>query len=524
MNSTDTTRAQPARLWRDAFAAAIVPLAFLLATSMAALDFGPYWDDDAMFTKVRRALASPPTLLPHAYDYPSVTFWMSVAALAPEAARDPALRARVPDTTQLSAFTESPRFLLRARAIFAAVSAFAVLWIAAATLALGGARWEAFLACALFATSWEIGYHVRWIAPDGTTLQFAAAATTAAVVAVTAGARHARRWCAAAAVATGLAIGTKYSAWPLIAPLSAAVWQAAPELERPRRLLRVIAHVAGAAGVFLLTSPGILLQPTIAAAQILGQVAHYANGHGIYTVSRGVDHLGRMLAYELTVLMSPYRAVAIGTTAAALVGAIAVVRRSSPAAITFVSFPIAFTLYFALQRAMIVRNLIVIAPFLAVLAGRGIGFAWHRTGEDRPGAWVRGALAAGVFAAIAANAAYAVDAAGSIRHRSDARTAQEFAAWLAGQPPGSVALSPRLQAAVGEEAPGRMTPDPGVRMVAMYALEPGHERITPNERGLFAQVFGPRDVNLNYYPDWVGAEHIVVLERRRAQRFQLFGP
>ena len=42
-----------------------VPFAFLLSVSIAGVDFGQYWDDDATFSKVRRSLTPPPTLLPY---------------------------------------------------------------------------------------------------------------------------------------------------------------------------------------------------------------------------------------------------------------------------------------------------------------------------------------------------------------------------------------------------------------------------------------------------------------------------
>jgi hypothetical protein len=49
----------------------------------------------------------------------------------------------------------------------------------------------------------------------------------------------------------------------------------------------------------------------------------------------------------------------------------------------------------------------------------------------------------------------------------------------------------------------------------MYAAEAVALGVRPNKRATFARVFGPREVNLNYYPDWPGDDHIVIVSRRR---------
>src|SRR5439155_10902999 len=107
--------------------------------------------------------------------------------------------------------------------------------------------------------------------------------------------------------------------------------------------------------------------------------------------------------------------------------------------------------------------------------------------------------------------------------RNGRRTLQEFAAWLGAQPPGTVQISTRLRA---ELAAGRMAGQPALtntQHVAFYALDPEHLQLVPNEPRLFEAVFGPREVNLNYYPDWIGDEHIVVLSSRQAARFGIGG-
>ena len=489
--------------------ASALPFAFLVAVSLAGADFGSYWDDEAMFTKVRRALAPPPTLLPNAYDYPGVTFLMSVAALAPEALADPSLRRVVPDTSGLDSFTRSETYRIRTRSLFAIVSSLAVVWIAALSVVTGGNALEAFLASAFFAASWEVGYHLRWIAPDGVTAMLVVATVTCAAAALRASERERRWWLRGGAILAGLATGSKYSAWPAVLAIAAVVLLV-PDGTRPIRLRELAQLAAMSVAAFLVVSPGTLLQPTLAASQIRAQAIHYATAHGIYTVGRGFEHLTRMLAYDLLVLPSPYVAVAVGCSAASMAGAAALIRQSPRTAVVVIGFPVFFTAYFALQRVMIVRNLLVIAPFAAVLAARGVRIAWQSVG--RYPIVGRAVLAIAVGLALALNIAYQVSAVASVRARASRSALDEFQAWRSQQPHGSIQTAGRL-AQVDHDA----APAPADATVAVYALDAVHAGARPNGWRTFARVFGPREVNLNYYPDWPGEEHIVLMSRAEAR-------
>ena len=513
MNGSESLRRRGAAI----IACGIVPFVFLVAISLAAVDFGSYWDDDAMATKVRRAIAPPLTLLPAAYDYPSVSFWVALAAIVPEALHEPRLLHRVPDTSRLDAFTYTEAFRLRMRRMFALLSTVTVFWVAGLSLAVGGRRWEAALAASLFAAFWESGYTIRWVAPDGMLTQFTVAAVMFATMSLEASSPQ-RRWrlLVGAAVMAGLATGSKYSAWPAVLPVSLAGWiNPRPGQTKPASAIRLL---LAAMLAFFVVSPGILLQPTLAVGQILWQVAHYATGHGAYTVTRGIDHFARIVIYSGAVLGSPYRSIALATAAAAAAGVFAMLRRSPAPALVVLVFPVVYLLYFSSQRVMLARNLIVFAPFLAVFAARGVGWAWDAVplvGWLRTGG--RPAVASIAVFAIAANVIFQISAVESIRNRSADRTLREFADWRKAQPEGSVELSPRLQVEAGPQ-PAVIRADADL---AMYAREPGHEGFAANERLTFKKVFGPRDVNMNYYPDWPGDEHIVVVSRERAIRFGL---
>jgi hypothetical protein len=220
-----------------------------------------------------------------------------------------------------------------------------------------------------------------------------------------------------------------------------------------------------------------------------------------------------MLAYDALVMPSPILIVAVGLTGAAFVGAFALAKHSPRLAFAVLAFPAFFTIYFAVQRVMIVRNLLVIAPFGSVLAARGIRAAWQASSGRPP--VVHAAIGSAVALGLAANVAFQITA---VRHikasagRGSEYALDEFRAWLRDQPEGSVQTLGRLAQAVPAKAVG-LDPD-----VALYALDAVQAGVRPNDPRTFSRVFGPGEVNLNYYPDWVGADHIVVISRAAAAR------
>jgi hypothetical protein len=142
----------------------------------------------------------------------------------------------------------------------------------------------------------------------------------------------------------------------------------------------VLTVLVASVGVYLITTPGTLLQPMLFLSALRFMSSHYASGHGAYTTSTGAPHLWRMLEYFLLVVPSPYLPVAIGCTALAAAGALRAVRQTPLWAALVFSFPLLYVLYFSLQRVMIVRNLIAVAPFIAVAAALGAGAVCHALG------------------------------------------------------------------------------------------------------------------------------------------------
>lgn len=475
-----------------------------VVTGLRGLDFGRHWDEDIQRRAVMRAVTRD-TLLPGFYKYPSVSFALSVAAATPKLvaethANDDGLSSvLLTDNDAVVKYVQSDAYKLRARALFLLASALAILWIAIAARSSGASWLGALFAAALLGGSWELAYHARWIAPDTVMVQF-----TALCLAALLAARNSPRaagLCCVAALAAGLAAGTKYPGGLLLfAVLPASLYCAARE---GRSLIR-----AGLGSLFLfglaylVSTPGTLLEPRLFLNDVSYEAAHYAKGHWGFTVDAGADHLSRALRYLGTELFSDHTALALGASALALVGALQAWRESKPLFALLVVLPLVYLLFVATKRVMFVRNLLFLAPFLALLATRGAG--WIARGLPRPAA-----LALGVLIALgcAANAVTLVRSAEEIRNRGAATLGRELASHLERHPDRRYHLTKgalRCLFEAGIEAPAHaLHAESDADAIACLPDDlRGHLMWPSNAPERLLAAIGPRSVNYGWYTTW----------------------
>jgi hypothetical protein len=520
--------ARPARNESDASArqrlrdaAAWVPVIALIVlltwTGLRGVDFGYHWDEyDAQVRPVQWSLDER-TLLPNYYIYPSVNYGLNLAALSPTLWHD--LLQGVSGevlAADLRSATDQPQYLLDLRSIRVLLAGLAPLWVYLAVWVWRRSRLEALLAAGCLGLSWEIAYHSRWGAPDAVMMQFGALTLWLTVAA----ARRPEQacWRRLAAVAAGLATGTKYPAGLLLIPVLLASTLSAKETRTFRRTAGVVAQeIMIYAAAFVITTPGSVLQPWAFLRALVVEGGWYSQGHWGYTIPAGALHLARMADYLGLVLLSPFPVIAGLLSLAAVAGAWWVWKESRMLAGALLLFPAAYVAFFAVQRVMIVRNLLVLAPFLAILAGRGVveTIHWIRWREGR---WL---LAVAVAAVMALQAGWLVHAAESIHGRSLDDPGTDLAAYIRSRGGDTFLLSPRVREEVAKSASGMPanaraeSGDPD--FVAVYAYEAMPNLEWPaNVRTLTVRTFGPLEVNFNYYPTWEGNDRIVLLTFERA--------
>ena len=501
----------------------VLPLAILLITGFRGLDFGVHWDERHYQIAPVKTMLSTGILLPGYYGYPSFNYWVGLAALLPEI---PGALAHQDRMQFLAGLTDDHQYLVKLRVIFLIASSFSVLWVYLLVLKWRRSVLESFLASSFLALSWEVAYHVRWVATDGMLMQFAALSVFLCVMSCMMRGHPALLWLAA--VSAGLGFGTKYPGGLLIVPVLITAACAGGQRERLYRLF-----VAGMifAAAFLVSTPGALLAPDQFWHGVQYEIRHYSSGHAGHTVSPGFEHAGRILIYFSSVLFSRFTAVAYAQFALCVIGLYAIVSRIDLKGIVFLSFPTLYVAYFITQRAMLVRNLLAVAPFLAVLAAHGAGCLWawglslNSVRHQRTiSVGVRVVLATGLIAVLAINAAWLTYAANTIADRQTSRFGREAAAYLRARQGLRFWVSPLVRAnltAVGWTPGLNVVGDlSSTDYLVLYASEgmPRWQQWPANRPWLTERWFGAQEVNFNSYPNWWGDDRILVMSLRSARK------
>jgi hypothetical protein len=482
---------------------------------LVGIDFGSHWDEPTMQRVVGDALARG-ELLPRWYNYPSVSFDLSLLGGASEVLSMgvlPSLRGSAGRTAALATLVGSRGFLLRTREIFFFVSLLAVVWVYWLAWDSSKSRLEATLAGGLVAFSWEIGYHARWVAPDAVMMQFGALTLLCMHLALS---RSSARWLRAAAGAAGLACGTKYPGGALLLP----VCLCAGIVARQRRssAAEILRSTSGALVAFtvayLVSTPGTVLEYARFFTDVRREYAHYHDqGHpGGHSIQAGLPHLRAACEYLSCAALSRYPIIAAACSALAVVGAAALVRERGVKALALLAFPVFYVGYMSLQRVIVVRNLLVVIPFLALFAARGGAVTARAARRLRGGRLVVTALLA---AMLASNAIWLVRAARTVA-RNEAPI-EALSAYLDGHPQQRFMVTPRVErelratratlpANIVAHAEGRS------EVVLFYASEAlASKELVAFHHDTALGWFGGYEVNYNYYPSWGGRDRIVAM-------------
>jgi len=518
------------------FAYALPPALLLLLfwwVSFYGLDFGAHWDEPrAKLDSVRKSVQSGLFLQSvgepdgYSYNYGGVNYLLALSAYTPELTR---YLMKGPHTREalsqaILPLTYTLESLLRVRAIYVFFSSLSVVWLYCLCRVLDRSRTEAFFAAAILSLSWEIAYHSRWAAPDVVMMQFAALAFLCLSLGMK---RRSLGWFYWAAIATGLTAGTKY---PGVLILPFVLVGAAYTLWQQRASsVYALKHAAGMTATtsltFVLTTPGVLIDPFGFFAQLHEQQETYSGGWYGYTVAPGLRHFGEIWKYFMLQGFSHYWPISVGLTAFFLLGLLVVVKEHRLITLLMAGFCLLYIVFFAQQKAMIVRNMQVIVPFLCLAAARGITAVGQRLGRTSTRV-----LYAVVALGLTVNLGWEVYAAEQIRKRTDLDYfLRKFEAYARASSRDTFFVSNDLSVVLSrlsDPLPGNITtkPDAPYTRIAFLQSEGADkffEKWPSNRWDTYDKTFGGLEVNLEAYPTFVGNERILVVSRKHFGRLPL---
>lgn len=507
-----------------------VVMSLLLFTTWRGLNFGDHNDEPDIIIAVQRS-SQTGVLLPINYLKPPLPYDLSLLTLVvpvarylrttglPESTRDGIVAWGGQLRSHLYSYCASPHFYLVNRLLFALVSSAALVWVYLLVVFWRKNPFEALLASAILGFSWEVAYHIRWVAADGLMMQFGALTMLLLMIQEirSPSSQGPIKW---AAFFAGLTTGTKYTAVLLIVPVMVVALTARPPgIDSLHVWSKNVAILVGLFLVgFLLSTPGALVDPARFYGGIALQNATYTYGHNnVHNVAIGFDHLGRMMNYFFGAVSSPFTVPCYFFAALGLIGVGSMIKQEPRHAFVFLLFPVLYLLLFTVHRVMFVRNLLVLIPVWAILCARGVFFMVEQFRENR---FLVLVLSIAVTACLSANALWLVYAGESVHKRSledDLRNFVTYAQERSGDVGMSAQLAKELKNA-GLTAQFRREGGSAqaLPLVAFRRFEVDWNRPDLKWHYNITARFGSYDANLKYYPDNKGHNHILVMPRADA--------
>ncbi|HEX2672261.1 MAG TPA: phospholipid carrier-dependent glycosyltransferase [Polyangiaceae bacterium] len=493
--------------------------ALFITTGLRGVNFGYHWDEPDWHIAPARLMVQTGVFLPKTYIYPSFDKWLVLLPALVDGVRAAIDTQGDPKAVQAAmlALFDAGGYLLRARSVFIVVSSLAILWVYGAALALRYRPWEAFVAACGIGLSWEFAYHARFAVADCILVQFTALTLFTLALFHRTGKPF---WLYASSVVSGLAVGTKYPGVVLLVWVMVASVLTLPRNAYLAQLRRLVSLGVIASAVYLLTTPATLLEPFKFVEDTRMISSYYANNHHAgHTVSSGWDHGRVVFNYLAFSMFSGHQWLAVPMFAMTVLGGVRWVKRDRRVAAFLVGFPCLFLLMFcAKYRLMLARNYVFLLPCLALLMGRAVGDVYGWLG--RP--WLRRVFAAAMLGVLGIQVAWEIGASESIRHIDPNQQVREALEYVKKHADTKFRVSNQVLASAHAQnlaLPMNVVRAPAGTEVVFFgnAEGPGSWFFQTNDPWLTKAVFGPREMNFNWYAGWLGHDHVVVMNLEKAR-------
>jgi MFS family permease len=499
---------------------------FSIYTGAIGMDFS-HWDENKLFRSLRDSIPEG-TLLPGWYNYPSMIYDLTVLSLSPEIIttyRSDRSTFREVMKERLWGKEASEVFRPRARMLFLGITSLSLLWIYLLVF-IWTKQWpQSLLSSAILASSWEFAYHARWIAPDSILMQFGILTLLIVFLAIHSSGRRRYMWLIAAAITAGMACGTKYFGGLFLVPVfiggykllrdAGAKWSSS--------LTLFLGLAAAFSLTFLIITPGALLDTARMIEDIQYEINHYQGGDMGYTVHRGWEHFSLLFVYLFGVFFSSHIWLASLFSVFVFVGLYSLLKGKWKAIETwiFLSVPVLFIPYMSQQQVLMVRNYLLLFPFLAILCSKGLSTVWNSR-LFQSSLVARTIFVAGLISALLINYNWLYVAAQSIPASAATDRPQELRNFLQANRETPFYLSPQARSLIDSNDFPNVVHDPALAEKFIFVFREVNFPLA-NRPNVYDPVFGPYEVNFDYYPSWNEDGRIVVMPMEAALSQSQFG-
>lgn len=331
-------------------------------------NWGFHWDEGKLYGGIKN-VADSGVLLPRWYNYPSATFLITFGITNLTIGIDNFARVFgggwtmycLPNHLWVIPSLEYQTLINNSRAIFVVLGSFNALFIYTSCRLLNHSKITSALAGSLILGSFPIFYHSRWVTPDPLMLLMGNIAITSFLWAWT---KPNNKRLLVTILASSLVLSSKYPGGLfLILPLIIANING---ISIKKTTVSLIIYLI----LFILITPGSILDSSNFLRDIKYELHHYKTlGHGVWTVASTTDHIHKITSFFTFRALSSNSITSSTLFIGSCLGFILLFRQNRTLALSLSIVPILYIVYFSTQRVMFVRNILVVLPFFFLFLG-----------------------------------------------------------------------------------------------------------------------------------------------------------
>ncbi len=497
----------------------VIIFIFSLLQGIKGIDFGYHWDEHRITNSIKRS-ATDGLLLPRWYHYPSASFDLALLGTIPEFFKNESYDfSNIQDSR-----SDKNNIKFRIRSIFLFFTLFSSIIIFLLIRLWRNNYFEAFIGSAILLSSWELHYHARWIAPDGLMMTFGILSMLIMFVSIKSK-NLSTTLLRIAAIFVGLTCSTKYPGGIFLLPLFYSAYL--NYIKNNFNIILLVREYFYLLLIFIMSfiifTPGMVLEPLKFIHDVTTEIRHYKNGgHGGYDVTSIYQHFLLMYKYIAFVVFSKYAVIAYTLFLFFCIGSINLIKNNTKMAIWFLLVPILYFLYFSTQKVMLVRNLLVLFPFLSLLTSRGIITLVNYLKNGYLKKIVL--LCISVFLLI--NFLWIKNTANSIQQKNILNNYENILSYINNNPNTHYYLTDSITKYFLIDE--RYTPinivnqlDQADKIIFLSNEITDSKLWIINRPGVYEIVSGIFEVNWNYYASWRGDTHILAVDKEIAQKLRI---
>lgn len=512
---------------------AIITFSYSIFTAIHGIEVGRHWDEVAILDQVQ-VMIDNGNLLPGRYTYSSIAYLLPVLPLIPDIPKilnspeisklqgtekahavQEKLREIVKYDPDPSSKSKSHDFLIQSRIIYIIITYLTIFWIYITVLVWRNNPIEALLASMIFALSWEINYHSRWIMPDAIMMQFASLSMMFLILSIK---KKIRAYLFLSAIAAGFAVGSKYNSGLLLASILIVpfIWKENDQfLVLKTKISFLFLILLSFSIAYFFTTPGTLFDPVRFIVDFHEVMTHYGEkGHEGYTVQSPLEHLARLIVFFSSTALSHHIIISIILFTLGMIGIYSLIKDDQFSVwLTFLAFPIIYFLFHSTQKVMFVRNIIVLIPFLSIFTARGIIYLQNRYLKQSSYNFI---LIIITVIILSSNAFWLYHASDTIANPTN--PIDNLTNYITEHPDTNFYVTKSVYRKIAKNKKlltNNVFTKKGANIdkAVFNSLNVhyyGKRSELPSNRHNYYVWFGPREINFNYYSTWRGEEMLVI--------------